>query len=127
MIAWVIAGNIYGESYSTSGYTVGYPGYTGRYTMVFLLVLVVYYSLWIGVQLPQGIYVSYGRGYILVSIGCNIGYTPEYQHHTTLIPPILVTASSLGSMRTIGILIQGRPRSTRDRGTDAGHYILPLY
>lgn len=73
MIAWVIAGNIYGESYSASGCTVGYPGYTGRYTVVFLLVLVVYYSLWIGVQLPQGIYVSYGRGYILVSIGCGIG------------------------------------------------------
>lgn len=43
--------------------------------MVFLVSLVVYYSLWIGVQLPQGKYVSYSRGYILVSLASNIGYT----------------------------------------------------
>lgn len=43
--------------------------------MVLLVYLVIGYGLWIGVQLPQGMYVSYGRGYILVTVGCNIGYT----------------------------------------------------
>jgi hypothetical protein len=99
MIAWVIAGNIYGEPYSTGGYTLGYPGYTGRYTMVFLLSLVVYYSLWIGVQLPQGIYVSYSRGYILVSIGCNIGYTPEYQPPSTSHPDHILPTSTPEGIR----------------------------
>mgnify|MGYP006979701536 CR=1 FL=1 len=44
--------------------------------MVFLLSLVGFHSLWVGVQLPQGRYVSYGRGYMLAVGGCNIGYTP---------------------------------------------------
>mgnify|MGYP001299392254 CR=1 FL=1 len=76
MISYILGTYLYGEPYSTSSNTVVYPGYTGRYTMVLLVSLVVYYSLWIGVQLPQGRYVSYSRGYILVSLGCNIGYTP---------------------------------------------------
>ena len=78
MISYILGTQLYGEPYSSGGNTVGYPGYTGRYTMVLLVYLVIYYSLWIGVQLPQGMYVSYGRGYILVSIGCNMGYTPLY-------------------------------------------------
>merc|ERR1712118_259667 len=60
MISYILGINIYGEPYSTST-LLGAPGYTGRYTVVFLLSLVVYYSLWIGVQLPQGIWISYGR------------------------------------------------------------------
>ena len=75
MISYTLGTNIYGEPYNTST-LAGCPGYTGKYTMVFLLSVVVFYSLWIGVQLPQGIYISYGRGYIMVSIGCNIGYSP---------------------------------------------------
>ena len=75
MISYTLGTNIYGEPYNTST-LAGCPGYTGKYTMVFLLSVVVFYSLWIGVQLPQGKYISYGRGYIMVSIGCNIGYTP---------------------------------------------------
>ena len=89
MISYILGTHLYGEPYSTRGNTVGYPGYTGRYTMVLLVSLVVYYSLWIGVQLPQGRYVSYSRGYILVSIGCNIGYTPEYH------PPSSSTSTSI--------------------------------
>ena len=81
MISYILGTQLYGEPYSTGGNTVGYPGYTGRYTMVLLVSLVIYYSLWLGVQLPQGMYVSYGRGYILVSIGCNMGYTPLADGH----------------------------------------------
>ena len=76
MISYILGTQLYGEPYSTRGNTVGYSGnYTGRYTMVLLVSVLVWYGLWIGVQLPQGMYVSYGRGYILVTVGCNIGYT----------------------------------------------------
>jgi len=90
MISYILGTYLYGEPYSTSSNTVVYPGYTGRYTMVLLVSLVVYYSLWIGVQLPQGRYVSYSRGYILVSLGCNIGYTP-----VPLIPTATPTTNNL--------------------------------
>merc|ERR1711998_352478 len=46
----------------------GCTGYTGRYTVGLLLYLGVYYSLWVGVQLPRYQYVSYGRVYLLVSV-----------------------------------------------------------
>ena len=90
MISYILGTYLYGEPYSTSSNTVVYPGYTGRYTMVLLVSLVVYYSLWIGVQLPQGRYVSYSRGYILVSLGCNIGYTP-----VPLIPTATPTTNTI--------------------------------
>ena len=90
MISYILGTYLYGEPYSTSSNTVVYPGYTGRYTMVLLVSLVVYYSLWIGVQLPQGRYVSYSRGYILVSLGCNIGYTPVPLIPTDTDLPLLV-------------------------------------
>ena len=103
MISYTLGTNIYGEPYNTSGSLAGCPGYTGKYTLVFLLSLGVFYSLWIGVQLPQGIYISYGRGYIMVSIGCNIGYTPGssvsilfplYEFHLT---PAVHAPRTLGS------------------------------
>ena len=95
MISYILGTYLYGEPYSTSSNTVVYPGYTGRYTMVLLVSLVVYYSLWIGVQLPQGRYVSYSRGYILVSLGCNIGYTPV---------PLIPTATRLIYTTTYSLL-----------------------
>lgn len=94
MISYILGTYLYGEPYSTSSNTVVYPGYTGRYTMVLLVSLVVYYSLWIGVQLPQGRYVSYSRGYILVSLGCNIGYTPVPLIPTDTDLPLLDTYCS---------------------------------
>ena len=75
MISLAVGAGIPGEPYNTS--TLAGPGspLQGRYTVVFLLSLVWVYSLWAGVQLPRGRYVSQGRGYILVSWGCSIGYT----------------------------------------------------
>ena len=74
LVALVLGVNIYGEPYST-GTLPAAPGYTGRYLVVFLLSLGYCYSLYTGVQLPRGAWVSYGRGYILVSVWCTTGYT----------------------------------------------------
>ena len=68
---WVL--NTYGEPYSPSS-LAGCTGYTGKYFTWSLLSVLVFYLLWIGVQLPQGEYVSYGRGYLMVSIWCKVGY-----------------------------------------------------
>jgi ubiquinol-cytochrome c reductase cytochrome b subunit len=77
MISYTLGVGIYGEPYST-GTLVGCPGYTGRYSLVSLLVLVWVYSLWVGVQLPRARYLSYGRYHILVSLGYHTGYIPWY-------------------------------------------------
>ena len=74
MISCIYILSIYGEPYSSSGY-IGVTGYTGRYLVWFLVSILVCYYLWVGVQLPQGKYVSYGRGYLVVSVWCNIGYS----------------------------------------------------
>ena len=68
---WVL--NTYGEPYSPSS-LAGCTGYTGKYFTWSLLSVLVFYLLWIGVQLPQGEYISYGRGYLMVSIWCKVGY-----------------------------------------------------
>ena len=65
--------NTYGEPYNPSP-LAGCTGYTGKYSIWFLLSVLALYLLWIGVQLPQGEYISYGRGYLMVSIWCKIGY-----------------------------------------------------
>ena len=67
MISCIYILSIYGEPYSSSGY-IGVTGYTGRYLVWFLVSILVCYYLWVGVQLPQGKYVSYGRGYLVVSV-----------------------------------------------------------
>ncbi len=74
MVSCTLGAGIHGEPYSTSP-LVGYGSPRGRYTVVFLLSLVVLYSLWVGVQLPRGRYLGQGRGSMLVSWGCNTGYT----------------------------------------------------
>ena len=79
LVGLVLGVNIYGEPYST-GTLPAAPGYTGRYLVVFLLSLGYCYSLYTGVQLPRGAWVSYGRGYILVSVWCTTGYTTVYMH-----------------------------------------------
>ena len=72
MISYVYTGDIYGEPYSPST-LVGVSGYTGRYSVWFLLSVLVYYMLWVGVQLPQGKYVSYSRGYMVVTVWYGVG------------------------------------------------------
>merc|ERR1712086_31297 len=68
MISYILGVGIWGEPYS-AGTLVGCPGYTGRYALVSLLGLVWVYSLWVGVQLPQGIYLSSGRYQVILSYG----------------------------------------------------------
>ena len=76
MVSYTLGPGIHGEPYSTS--PLGVPGnrWGGRYTVVFLLSLAGFHSLWVGVQLPRGRYLSQGRGCMLAGGGCNIGYTP---------------------------------------------------
>ena len=73
MISFIYVWNIYGEPYNPSS-LVECTGYTGKYFMVSLLSVLVFYSLWVGIQLPVGKYISYSRGYLMVSIWCKIGY-----------------------------------------------------
>ena len=82
MISYVYVLNTYGEPCSTSS-LYGCTGYTGKYYTWFLLSVLVFYYLWMGVQLPQGEYISYGRSYLLMSIWCGIGYSmtrPDDRH-----------------------------------------------
>ena len=74
MISYVYVLNTYGEPCSTSS-LCGCTGYTGKYYTWSLLSVLVFYYLWIGVQLPQGEYISYGRSTLLVSIWCGLGYS----------------------------------------------------
>ena len=67
MFSFIYVLNIYGEPYNPSS-LIKCPGYTGKYFIWFLGFLMVFYFLWIGVQLPQEKYISYGRGYLMVSI-----------------------------------------------------------
>ena len=76
MVSLIYVLNTYGEPYSPS-YHAGCTGHTGKYSIWFLLSVLVIYLLWIGVQLPQGEYISYGRGYLMVSIWCKICYNIE--------------------------------------------------
>ena len=76
MISYILGTQVQGEPYYTSTSTVGCPGYTGRYTMVLLLAIGILYSLWIGVQLPQGTYLSYTRIYTPTTIVSTLGYIP---------------------------------------------------
>merc|ERR1712039_348495 len=64
MISCILVWCIYGELYSTSP-LVGCMGYTGRYFVISILCALVFYSLSIGIQLPVGKYISYGRGYLV--------------------------------------------------------------
>jgi ubiquinol-cytochrome c reductase cytochrome b subunit len=73
MISYIYVLNTHGEPYST-GSLVECTGYTGRHWMGLLLLVLVYYSLGVGVQLPVGKYISYSRGYLVVSIWCKVGY-----------------------------------------------------
>jgi quinol-cytochrome oxidoreductase complex cytochrome b subunit len=86
MVSYTLGAGTYGEPYSTGPLEGGHLP-APRYQGVFLLSLVVLYSLWAGAQLPQGRYVSYGRGYILVSLGCNIGYIPCPRPPTSSLTP----------------------------------------
>ena len=74
MISYVYVLNTYGEPCSTSS-LCGCTGYTGKYYTWSLLSVLVFYYLWIGVQLPQGEYISYGRSVPLVSTWCGLGYS----------------------------------------------------
>jgi len=76
MISYVYVLNTYGEPCSTSS-LCGCTGYTGKYYTWSLLSVLVFYYLWIGVQLPQGEYISYGRSILLVSMWCSTGYSPH--------------------------------------------------
>ena len=67
MISYIYVYNIHGEPYNTSS-LVECTGYTGKYSLVPLLSIQVFYSLWEGVQLPVGKYISYARCTILVSL-----------------------------------------------------------
>ena len=78
MASWVVGTGVYGEPYYTSPGTSGWSGYTGRYTMVLVLALGMVYQVWVGVQLPQGRYISYTRCYPVGTLGCSIGYTTPY-------------------------------------------------
>ena len=60
MISYIYVYNIHGEPYNTSS-LVECTGYTGKYSLVPLLSIQVFYSLWEGVQLPVGKYISYAR------------------------------------------------------------------
>jgi ubiquinol-cytochrome c reductase cytochrome b subunit len=73
MISYICVLNVYGEACVSSS-LVGSTVYTGRYCIWCLLLVSVLYSLWIGVQLPQGEYISYGRGYLVVTIWYRVGY-----------------------------------------------------
>ena len=74
MISYIYVLNTYGEACIPSS-LVGSTVHTGKYYTWYLLSVSVLYSLWIGVQLPQGEYISYGRGYLVVSIWCRVGYS----------------------------------------------------
>ena len=67
MFSFIYVLNIYGEPYNPSS-LIKCPSYTGKYFIWFLLFVIEFYFLWIGVQLPQEKYISYGRGYLMVSI-----------------------------------------------------------
>jgi quinol-cytochrome oxidoreductase complex cytochrome b subunit len=67
MISHIYVLNIHGEPYNTSS-LVECTGYTGKYSLVPLLSILVYYSLGVGVQLPVGKYISYARCNIPVSL-----------------------------------------------------------
>ena len=73
MISYTWVWYIYGELYNTSS-LLECTGYTGKYFMISILYVLVFYSLSIGIQLPVGKYISYSRGYLMVSIWCNICY-----------------------------------------------------
>jgi len=79
MISYIYVLNTYGEACIPSS-LVGSTVHTGKYYTWYLLSVSVLYSLWIGVQLPQGEYISYGRGYLYVSIWSRIGYSIWYGH-----------------------------------------------
>ena len=93
VVTGVLGAGTRGEPYGGTGTLVspgggGVPG-TGRYTLVLVLPVWVGVGTWVGVQLPQGTTVYYGRGCVWVSVGCNLGYTrttpgvpPLYPTHT---------------------------------------------
>ena len=58
---------IYGEPYNPSS-LVRCPGYGGRYFIWYTLLAPCHYSLWVGAQLPQGKYISHGRGLLVTAI-----------------------------------------------------------
>jgi hypothetical protein len=68
MISLVVGITEYGEPYSTSTQGKGLLGYTGRYGSIVLFTTLVVVLVWIGVQLPQGRYLSYGRVYIMSTL-----------------------------------------------------------
>ena len=79
VVTGVLGAGTRGEPYGGTGTLVspgggGIPG-TGRYTLVLVLVAPLGVGTWVGVQLPQGTMVYYGRGCVWVSVGCNLGYT----------------------------------------------------
>ena len=77
MTCSVLGAGTGGEPYTGTGTLVvpGGTGCTGRYTLVLLLRVPLVGCGWVGVQLPQGTMVYYGRGYVWVWVGCSIGYT----------------------------------------------------
>jgi len=88
MVSLVPGYGAWGEPYGTGILLPmgGGIGYTGRYSLVLLLPVPVLWSLWIGVQLPYGIRVSYGRGYGGVSVGCSMGYIGRIPRYGGYIP-----------------------------------------
>ena len=74
MVSCSLGAGVSGEPYGTSPLP-GSSHWTGRYTLVLLVSLASLGTLWIGVQLPQGVPVSTSRGFIWVTLPCNIGYT----------------------------------------------------
>jgi len=100
---WVL--NTYGEPYSPSS-LAGCTGYTGKYFTWSLLSVLVFYLLWIGVQLPQGEYISYGRGYLMVSIWCKVGYN---NMDSTASLPLYDTVCGPGWLFWLIQTLTGRP------------------
>ena len=69
MISLVVGITEYGEPYSTSTLTLSLTtSYIGRYGSIVLFTTLVVVLVWIGVQLPQGRYLSYGRVYIMSTL-----------------------------------------------------------
>ena len=86
VVTGVLGAGTRGEPYGGTGTLVspgggGIPG-TGRYTLVLVLVAPLGVGTWVGVQLPQGTTVYYGRGCVWVSVGCNLGYTRSTPWYT---------------------------------------------
>ena len=78
MFSFIFIWNIYGEPYNPNQ-LIKCSSFTEKYFIIYIYIL-GFYFLWIGVQLPQEKFISYGRILPFISLYFNLysyKYSPE--------------------------------------------------